>query len=106
MCFAGQQVFGQVIIVDAINFRVALEQNYPNPSVDKTTIPFSISDKSKVKLEVYNIVGVKVSTIVDKEVPAGDHSYEFDTSNLKSGMYIYRLTAGKETAIRRMKVAR
>lgn len=106
MCFAGQRLAAQIIVIDAIDFRVALEQNYPNPSVDETNIPFTISQKSKVTLEVYNIVGVKVITVVDKELDAGEHEFKLDTRNLKNGMYIYRLTAGKETAIRRMKVAR
>ena len=107
MFFADQELMAQVDVkIDVLLGRVSLEQNYPNPSIDETNLPFSIPEKTKVKLEVYNIVGVKVVTVVDEELNAGEHVYKLDTSNLKNGLYIYRLTAGKETAIRRMKVAR
>ncbi|KAA3631182.1 MAG: T9SS C-terminal target domain-containing protein [Calditrichaeota bacterium] len=68
-----------------------LNQNYPNPFNPTTIISFEIPRKSETALHVYNILGQKVTTIVDGELSAGHYSYEFDASDFASGMYFYSL---------------
>lgn len=75
--------------------KFSLEQNYPNPFNPSTNINFTLPSASKVTLEVYNMLGQKVATLVDNEsLAAGVHNKVFDASKLASGMYIYRITAG------------
>ena len=68
-----------------------LMQNYPNPFNPNTRIEFRVLEKSHVKLEVYDILGNLISTLVDEKKPRGYYSIQFDGSKLSSGIYIYRL---------------
>lgn len=79
-----------------------LLQNYPNPFNPKTTIKFAIPEKAKVTLEVYNLIGQKVVTLVDKELNTGVYEVEFDGSNLVSGIYLYRIQAGSFVSVKKM----
>lgn len=72
----------------------ALEQNYPNPFNPATSIKFAIPVKSDVVLEVYNLLGQKVATLVNSTLEAGNHQVEFNANNLSSGVYLYSLRAG------------
>ncbi|MFQ5604493.1 MAG: FlgD immunoglobulin-like domain containing protein, partial [bacterium] len=77
-----------------------LAQNYPNPFNPETTIKYQIPKAENVKLEIYNIIGQKVATLVDKKQPAGFYSYTWDSKNdagiqVASGIYLYRLQAGE-----------
>jgi len=71
-----------------------LSQNYPNPFNPTSTIEFTLPASVDVRLEVYNISGQLVSTLVDSRMNAGQHSVVFDASNLASGVYLYRIRAG------------
>lgn len=73
----------------------SLEQNYPNPFNPTTKINFTLPSASKVTLDVFNVLGQKVATLINNEsLTAGAHSQAFDASNLSSGLYIYRLKVG------------
>ena len=81
---------------------IELEQNYPNPFNPVTQIQYSISEHSNVTLEVYDVLGRHVSTLVDETQSPGQYEISFDGSDLSSGTYIYRLQAGDQTQSRTM----
>ena len=77
--------------------KVALGQNYPNPFNPATQISYQLPQTSHVRLEVYDMVGRHVATLVDSPVAAGTHQVNFDAGQLSSGVYLYRLsTLGNE----------
>lgn len=79
---------------------VVLMQNYPNPFNPVTQIRYTLPGTTDITLEVYNLMGQKVTTLFNGVQHAGRHSASFDGTNLSSGMYIYRLTT-KETTLSR-----
>lgn len=79
-----------------------LEQNYPNPFREKTTIEFTLPRESDVQLKIYDITGRLVQTLVDETLPDGSHSEDFDPRGLASGIYIYQLTTDEGTDDRKM----
>ncbi|MEW6050861.1 MAG: FlgD immunoglobulin-like domain containing protein [Candidatus Zixiibacteriota bacterium] len=86
-----------------------LRQNYPNPFNPSTTIEFYVAGggESQVNLDIFNILGQRVKTLVDGPMSAGDHKVEWDaTSNsgqrVATGVYLYRLTVGSESQTRKM----
>jgi hypothetical protein len=68
-----------------------LRQNYPNPFNPSTNITFSVPERTHVRLEVYNIIGQRISTLRNGVVEPGVHEVYFDASDLSSGLYLYRL---------------
>ncbi len=86
------------IIPDAFN----LSQNYPNPFNPSTTIRFSIPEHSFVKLEIFNTLGEKVTTLVSEELNAGNYKYEWSAGNYPSGIYFYRLSANTFSKVNKM----
>lgn len=87
---------------DVIPTKYSLSQNYPNPFNPSTVIEFSIPVKNKVTLDVYNALGQRVATLVNKNLDAGKYKFNFDASPYASGVYFYRLKAGKFLQIRKM----
>jgi|GEM_PF-5996763 len=84
--------------------KFSLEQNYPNPFNPSTTINFGLPVDSHVKLELFNILGEKVATLIDKEMKRGNHNYQLSTVNyqLPSGIYFYKLQSSSFTQSRKM----
>ena len=80
----------------------SLDQNYPNPFNPTTTIRFTIPESQDVRLDVYNVLGQRVATLVNTQMTAGTHAVPFDATRLASGMYIYRLQAGEFVQQRKM----
>ncbi len=89
-------------IANNIPNNFVLKQNYPNPFNPSTKIDFALPAKSFVQLDVYNILGVKVATLVNSTLSAGLHSAEFSPVNLSSGLYIYELKSNNVTLSRKM----
>lgn len=78
---------------------IELLGNSPNPFASETKIRFYLSKPSEVKLEVYNIYGEKVGTIINEKLPVGEREAIFDGSGLPEGTYFYKLKAGASAAI-------
>lgn len=112
--YPGGEIRGQLGLVPGIFTSVVrtnsaqpskflLEQNYPNPFNPATTIQFQIVSTAKISLNVYNLLGQRVATLVDGVKPAGTYQVQFDASRLSSGVYLYRLSAdGALLATRKM----
>ena len=90
----------------------SLKQNYPNPFNPSTNISFSLEKASNVKLEVYNILGQKVATLVNNFMQPGNYTVQFsakggstpggNAGRLASGVYIYRIEAGEFVSSKKM----
>ena len=83
-----------------------LEQNYPNPFNPSTTIQFQIPKNEFVTLKIFNLLGEEVTTLVSKQLPAGSYTYEWDGSNVASGVYLYRIEAEGFVQTRKMVLMR
>ncbi len=79
-----------------------LAQNSPNPFNPSTQISFTIPEAGVVKLNVYNMLGEKVTELVNKNLEAGSHQYNFDASNLSSGIYFYSISINGFTEVKKM----
>jgi tetratricopeptide (TPR) repeat protein len=82
-----------VVSLNQTSKKFFLFDNYPNPFNPETVIKYSLPQNSKVVLEIFNILGEKVITLVDEIKSAGYHEAVFNGNNLSSGIYIYRLMA-------------
>ena len=82
--------------------RFRLEQNYPNPFNPLTTIQYALPRQSKVTLEVFNVLGQRVATLVNGKQPAGVYSLQWDASRFATGLYILRIKAGKFVSSKKM----
>ena len=96
---------GRLVTGAPANF--VLLPNFPNPFNQQTTIRFSLPDATRARLEIFDILGQKVRTLVDGELPAGYHSVNWNGQDeagqpVSSGVYLLRLQAGKLREVRRM----
>ncbi len=80
----------------------ALQQNFPNPFNPSTQIRFSIPHAAHVTLQVFNIIGQLVATLVDEELSPGSHTVTWNASGVAGGVYIYRLTDGQTVETKRL----
>jgi flagellar hook assembly protein FlgD len=81
----------------------ALEQNYPNPFNPSTVIEFSLpEDVSNVQLTIYDVLGQKVTQLVNTSLKAGKYQYQWNAGNVATGMYIYELRANKFVSVKKM----
>ena len=83
-----------------------LNNNYPNPFNPTTTITYSISEQTFVKVIVYDILGKEVSLLVNEEQSKGNYYVVFDATNLPSGTYYYQITTKSFTDIKIMKLVK
>src|SRR5690606_11187773 len=80
----------------------AIEQNYPNPFNPSTEIRYQLPENAHVKIEVYDILGSLVSTLINEEMEAGYHSITFNAGSLSSGVYFYQIKSSEFTATKKL----
>ncbi len=80
----------------------SLKQNYPNPFNPSTTISFTIGQSSFATLKVFDVNGKEISTLLSKELPAGEYKQTFDAAKYSSGTYFYQLKAGNFVQTKKM----
>jgi hypothetical protein len=83
-----------------------LQGNYPNPFNPQTTIRYTLPETAHVRLVVYDVLGREVALLADKTLAAGTHETVFEATGLPSGLYVYRLEAGRHAQVRRMLLAK
>ncbi len=81
---------------------VALNQNYPNPFNPSTSIEFALPVEDRVRIDVFDVLGRKIQTLVDQRYQAGYHEIDFDGNSLASGVYFYRLITSDKVLNKRM----
>ncbi len=79
-----------------------LSQNYPNPFNPSTVINYTLQQSAHVALKVYDLLGHEVVSLVDEQKPAGEYFVKFNATNLSSGIYFYRLSAGNFSEMKKM----
>jgi hypothetical protein len=87
---------------EGLPLTLGLSQNYPNPFNPSTTIRWQIAEAGWVTLTVYDVLGREVARLVNEKMEPGRYSETFNGTGLASGMYVYRLTAGSQTVVRKM----
>ena len=91
-------IAGQVIIPDGFS----LSQNYPNPFNPDTRIKFGLVEPVHVKLEIFDIYGQLVETLVDETRPAGHYEVVWNAGHFASGIYLCRMKAGSFVQMRKL----
>ena len=89
-------------IGDVVPVEYALAQNYPNPFNPVTTIHFELKESGVTKVDIFDVTGRHVRTLLNGSVDAGAYDLRFDATALSSGVYFYRLTSGSFTDIKKM----
>jgi parallel beta-helix repeat protein len=102
----GALYFDQLVnindLIKQLPKHIALSQNYPNPFNALTVIKYDLPKQSQVTIEIYDILGRKVSTLIDKQQPAGYHQAIWRADDFASGMYFYKLQAGDFNETKKM----
>lgn len=79
-----------------------MKQNYPNPFNPSTTIDFTIPENGLVSLKIYNILGQEIATLVNEFLNKGNHSINWNASNMPSGIYFYNISFNNQFKSGRM----
>jgi hypothetical protein len=95
-------VTGVLDDLNAVPKEYVLNQNYPNPFNPTTKIKYGIPKAGTVQLKIYNTLGQEVQTLVNKYMEAGIYEVEFNCMNFSSGIYLYRITSGSFSQIKKM----
>jgi photosystem II stability/assembly factor-like uncharacterized protein len=105
LCYSGLSVTGIELdsdIIESIPTQYTILQNYPNPFNPSTKIKFGLPENSKVTVDVFTLLGEKISNLVDNTLAAGYHEVEFNGNDLASGIYIYRIVSNSFTQTKKM----
>lgn len=89
-----------------VPFDFEVSPNFPNPFNPVTKITYSLPTSQSVQLKVYDVLGREVATLVNSYQEAGTYNIQFDASGLVSGIYYYRIQAGKFTKTHKMLLER
>ena len=99
---------GSVFYSESLNIDVnvpeeyTLEQNYPNPFNPSTKISFHIAKPGFVSLKIFDVLGNEIKTLVNEQKSAGDHEVDFNSTDLTSGIYLYKIETGNFVATKKM----
>lgn len=74
----------------------ALKANFPNPFNPSTRIEYALAEATHVRLDVFDLIGRRVATLIDASQPEGRHQVRFEADELPSGVYLYRIQAGAQ----------
>jgi N-acetylmuramoyl-L-alanine amidase len=99
---AESMVTGVAEGVRGVPVEFSLDQNYPNPFNPSTEIRYSVGQPGHVTIAVYDLLGREVGVLVDRRMDSGSYTLRFDGRGLSSGMYVYRMTAGGLTLVKKM----
>lgn len=83
-----------------------LKQNFPNPFNASTTVEFTLPTTERVQIDLFDLLGNRLRTLLDEERPAGSHSIVVRLEDLPTGFYFYQLQAGAFREMRRMTLLR
>ena len=83
-----------------------LKQNYPNPFNPSTMISFALQTPSNVKLSIFDMAGKELAVLVNSNLKAGDHTFDWNASGLSSGTYFYRLSVNGEQIVKQMQLVK
>jgi len=86
------------------NTTFPLFQNQPNPFNQTTNIQFKLLESEIVKIEILSLLGQKIETLINKQLPEGTHEVEFWAKHLPSGIYYYKISAAKHHQIKKMMI--
>lgn len=101
--FDGSFEYSDEVEVDVLApAEFALMQNFPNPFNPSTLIKYSLPLSSFVNISIYNALGEKVAELVNESKEAGEYEVSFNASDLSSGLYFYKIEAGKNSAVKKM----
>ncbi|MDP2208841.1 MAG: LamG-like jellyroll fold domain-containing protein [Bacteroidota bacterium] len=92
---SGMTIFVGIVEEQNLPREYTLEQNFPNPFNPSTTIKYSVPHTAHVTLTIFNTLGQRIATVIDENKEAGYYQANLDATNLLSGIYFYRLQAGK-----------
>ncbi|MCB9250222.1 MAG: T9SS type A sorting domain-containing protein [Ignavibacteriales bacterium] len=98
----GSYEYSDVVEVQVVPTKFALDQNYPNPFNPTTKINYSVPSKSLISLTVFDVLGKEVVKLVNEIQDAGVYEASFDASQFTSGIYFYSLHAGEFTQTKKM----
>ncbi|WP_407931472.1 T9SS type A sorting domain-containing protein, partial [Ignavibacterium album] len=98
----GQFEYSDAIEVEIVPTQFELSQNYPNPFNPSTTIRFSLPKETRLKINIYNLLGQLVETLAEGNYEAGYHKVTFNASFLPSGAYIYRIESDAFVQVKKM----
>ena len=93
---------GENDLNDTNDFNYKLFQNYPNPFNSQTRIDYYIGEETKVIIQIYDVLGREIKTLVNKEKISGNYTVTFDALNLSSGIYFYQLRTPHFSAAKKM----
>jgi hypothetical protein len=94
--------YSDIVEVTVMPTQYELSQNFPNPFNPSTTIRFSLPTETRLKINIYNMLGQLLETLAEGNYEAGYHKVTFNASNLPSGAYIYRIESNEFTQVRKM----
>jgi len=95
--YFGNRLTTSVTEIEGIPTTFALHQNFPNPFNPTTNIQFDIPNLAHVSICIYDVLGEKIATVIEKKLSAGKYTLEFNAASIKSGVYFYRMVAVSES---------